>query len=146
MRSVFADTAYWIALTNPRDNLHAQATGLAASLADTQIVTTDEVLTEYLAHFSRGGPLLRAKCAQAVRVILDDQHVTVLPPTRLSFLAGLGLYEQRPDKGYSLTDCISMETMRREGLTEVATSDRHFEQEGLRVLLGEGQSPPDEDA
>ncbi len=29
-------------------------------------------------------------------------------------------------KGYSLTDCISMQTMRREGLTEILTSDRHF--------------------
>jgi predicted nucleic acid-binding protein len=26
-------------------------------------------------------------------------------------------------------------TMRREGLTEVLTSDRHFEQEGFRALL-----------
>jgi predicted nucleic acid-binding protein len=38
----------------------------------------------------------------------------------------------RPDKGYSLTDCISMQTMRKEGLTEVLTKDRHFEQEGFR--------------
>ena len=41
----------------------------------------------------------------------------------------------RPDKGYSLTDCISMQTMRREGLTEILTNDRHFEQEGFRALF-----------
>jgi predicted nucleic acid-binding protein len=28
-----------------------------------------------------------------------------------------------------------METMRREGLTDVLTNDRHFEQEGFRALF-----------
>lgn len=39
------------------------------------------------------------------------------------------------DKGYSLTDCISMQTMRREGLNDVLTNDRHFEQEGFHALF-----------
>jgi predicted nucleic acid-binding protein len=43
-------------------------------------------------------------------------------------------YEQRPDKYYGLTDCISMNVMRRHGLTEVLTYDRHFEQEGVQLL------------
>jgi predicted nucleic acid-binding protein len=30
-----------------------------------------------------------------------------------------------------------MQTMRREGLTEVLTNDRHFEQEGFRALFRE---------
>jgi len=47
----------------------------------------------------------------------------------------MSLYEARPDKGYSLTDCISMQTMRREGITEVLTDDRHFEQEGFHALF-----------
>jgi predicted nucleic acid-binding protein len=47
----------------------------------------------------------------------------------------MALYGARPDKGYSLTDCISMQTMRKEGLTEVLTNDRHFEQEGFRALF-----------
>jgi predicted nucleic acid-binding protein len=47
----------------------------------------------------------------------------------------MALYAARPDKGYSLTDCISMQTMRKEGLTEALTNDRHFEQEGFRVLF-----------
>ena len=50
-------------------------------------------------------------------------------------LGGLELYRNRPDKGYSLTDCISMETMRREALAEILTNDRHFEQEGFSRLL-----------
>jgi uncharacterized protein len=61
-----------------------------------------------------------------------------MPRSRESFLAGIELYRSRPDKGYSLTDCISMITMRREGLTEALTNDRHFEQEGFRALFRTG--------
>ena len=61
--------------------------------------------------------------------------VRVMPQSREGFLRGLNLYEARPDKGYSLTDCISMETMRQEGLTHVLTNDRHFEQEGFSALF-----------
>jgi uncharacterized protein len=50
-------------------------------------------------------------------------------------MAGLKLYEDRPDKGYSLTDCISMQTMLSEGLADVLTNDRHFEPEGFRALF-----------
>ena len=32
-----------------------------------------------------------------------------------------------------------MQTMRREGLIEALTNDRHFEQEGFRALFRDGQ-------
>jgi len=59
----------------------------------------------------------------------------VIPPSHDSLVAGFELYRSRPDKGYRLVDCISMQTMRKEGLTEVLTNDRHFEQEGFRALF-----------
>ena len=71
----------------------------------------------------------------AVEDILGDPNVHVVPQTRGSFLEGLKLYRARPDKGYSLTDCISMQTMRRQGLFDVLTNDKHFQQEGFRVLF-----------
>jgi uncharacterized protein len=61
--------------------------------------------------------------------------MTVVPQTHASFLDGLALYEARPDKEYSLTDCISMQTMRRAGLSDVLTNDHHFRQEGFRILF-----------
>ncbi len=67
--------------------------------------------------------------------VLADPHMTVVPQTHASFLEGLALYESRPDKEYSLTDCISMQTMRREGLTDVLTNDHHCRQEGFRILF-----------
>jgi predicted nucleic acid-binding protein len=51
------------------------------------------------------------------------------------FLKGLDLYESRLDKGYSLTDCISMIVLRERRITDVLTHDRHFAQEGFNILL-----------
>ena len=51
------------------------------------------------------------------------------------FKGGLALYERRPDKKYSLTDCITMNVMKREGIKEILTNDHHFAQEGFVRLL-----------
>ena len=131
---VFADTFYWIALTNPRDSFHRRVIEFSRLLRPESIVTTDEVLTELLT-FCAADPLLRVEAALAVNDVLADEHLRVVSQTRGSFLMGLSLYQARPDKGYSLTDCISMQTMRREGMTDALTNDRHFEQEGFRALF-----------
>jgi uncharacterized protein len=137
MKAVFADTFYWIALIDSNDGAHRQALALTTRLSDTPIVTTDEVLTECLTFFATVSAQLRRKAVIAAREILDDPGVQVRPQTRASFLSGMELYEARPDKGYSLIDCISMQTMRRERISDVLTNDRHFEQEGFRALFRE---------
>jgi len=73
--------------------------------------------------------------AHAVQAILTDPRVSVHPQSHGSFVAGLELYRNRLDKGYSFVDCVSMNTMRREGIAEVLTNYRHFAQEGYTVLL-----------
>ena len=135
MRAVFADTFYWAALTSSGDNAHPKAVELSRSSAPLRIVTTDEILTEYLAFFSGAGPTLRARAADNVADLIESPDVMVVPQSRETFLAGLKLYRSRLDKGYSLTDCIAMQTMRREGLSDVLTNDRHFAQEGFRLLF-----------
>jgi predicted nucleic acid-binding protein len=135
MRRVFADTAYWIALANRRDQLHAQAMGMRRLLRGATLVTTEDVLGEFLDHFSGGGRVMREVAARTVDGILSDPSMVVLPQSHRSFLEGLALYKARPDKDYSLTDCISMEAIRREGIAEVLTHDAHFTQEGFIVLL-----------
>lgn len=130
MRAVFADTFYWIALTLPGDSAYARAQQVTDD-----IVTTEEVLTEYLTFFCAAPEYMRREVTANVEAMLIDPGVRVIPQSHDSFNAGFELYRARPDKGYSLTDCISMQTMRKEGLTEVLTNDRHFEQEGFRALF-----------
>ena len=135
MRTVLADACYWVGLANRRDELHEAAQSASRSLGPFRIVTTDEVLVEFLNYFADFGDVMRRKAAELVRSVLEHPDVEVAEQTRESFLSGLAIYESRPDKGYSLTDCIAMAAMRQHGLTEVLTSDRHFEQEGFAILL-----------
>ena len=135
MTSVFADTFYWAALTSPADAAHELALSVSRSIAPDRIVTTDEVLAEYLGFFARARPSIRTQAGNNVATLMESPTVLVVPQSRESFLAGLELYRARPDKGYSLADCISMQTMRQQGITEALTNDRHFEQEGFRALF-----------
>ena len=45
------------------------------------------------------------------------------------------LYRTRLDKDWSLTDCLSLVVMERRHLTEALTTDGHFEQAGLKVMM-----------
>jgi predicted nucleic acid-binding protein len=133
--AVFADTSYWIALAHAHDASHAKAVAFDTAPARSLVVTTEEVLIEFLTFFGGQGTFLRSKALLITRRTLTDQRIRVLPQTHDTFSAGLELYAARLDKAYSLTDCISMACMRREGLTDVLTNDRHFEQEGFRALF-----------
>ncbi len=99
------------------------------------LFTTDDVLTEVLA-FCSSEAGLRKDAARAVRQILAARSVIVVPQSREGLLNGLGLYEARPDKGYSLADCISTQVMRKEALRDVLTNDRHFEQKASERFSG----------
>lgn len=59
MNGVFADTGYWIALFNPRDQLHAKAVTASQVLQGRQIVTSQMVLTEFLNHYAALGQPFR---------------------------------------------------------------------------------------
>ena len=135
MRTVLADTFYWIALTSTDDSFYQKAFEFSRLLLPERIITSDDVLVEYLAFFAKAGPGVRSRAGQLVSRILRVARIVVVPQSRGLFLGALDLYRARPYKGYSLTDCISMLIMRREGITEILTYDRHFEQEGLRALF-----------
>jgi predicted nucleic acid-binding protein len=135
MRTLFADSFYWIALIFPRDAFHTTVVGYSSTLLGDGLVTTDEVLTEFLNHFAGLGPYWRQKSATLVHCIRNDPRIIVLGQTRADFDAALALYESRLDKEYSLVDCRSMTAMKSLGVTEVLTNDRHFAQEGFTVLF-----------
>jgi uncharacterized protein len=135
MRCIFADSLYWIAITHRKDQWHQAAEKASRALAGCQLVTTEEVLTEVLNAFCKAGRVLRQEAVDVVRDLHADPAVTIHPQSNQTFLSGLALYHARPDKEYSLTDCISMEAMRQEGITEILTHDGHFTQEGFTILL-----------
>lgn len=135
MKSVFVDTVYWIAVVRPGDQWKGPSEKARKALGSVRLVTTDEVLIEFLAAISSGGEGLRLHGVRMVQAILSNANIRVVPQSRDSFLGGLNLYGERPDKGYSVTDCISMNTMRSDGIADVLTNDHHFAQEGFTVLI-----------
>ena len=141
MVEVFADTNYWLAIAVPGDDLANAARLARTAHANAHVVTTDEVLVEFLTAVSGMGPFLRQRGVNIVREALTDPNMTVVPQTRQTFLDGLKLYEQRLDKGYSLVDCISMITMQQRQIQHALTADRHFHQEGFTTLMRNPDEP-----
>jgi|SRR5215813_8470331 len=135
MTIVFADTLYWIALINARDQWHERAISTKTTLADASLLTTDSVLMEVANFFAEYGEVMRRRVALAIRAVLTDQQVEVVSGSPQIFLDGLTMYESRSDKGYSLTDCISMNVMSKRGITGLLSHDSHFTQEGFQILL-----------
>lgn len=134
MKKWFVDTSYFIAIIMPKDEWHEAAMNLGV-FEHSQVVTTEEVLIEVLNFFSGFGPGLRARVASLIRGVLLNSNFEIAVRDDQSFLDAISLYESRLDKGYSLTDCISMKVCRDLGITEVLTHDNHFAQEGFTVLL-----------
>jgi len=135
VKVVFADTNYWVALINPNDQWRAPAHRAEALLCDVRLLTTDFVLIEVLNFFAENGKEARLQAVSATEGILTNPDTEVAHHTHDRVLAGLNFYKARADKGYSLTDSISMNTMRERNITEVLTHDQHFAQEGFTTLL-----------
>lgn len=135
MSGIFADTAYYIALLTDSDDLHLAARHVGQSLGAASIVTTDAVLVEVFAYFAGRGRHQRMEAVALVEILGANPNVTIVHQNADLFFAGVDLYRRRLDKGYSLTDCMSMTLCREQDITDVLTHDRHFEQEGFAILL-----------
>jgi uncharacterized protein len=134
MNEVFADAFYWVALANPSDEWHAAVTDFDEKNNDA-LVTSEQVLTEFLNYYSGWGAYRRRAVHRMVGTILTHPAIITVGQSSASFLSGLRLYGEREDKGYSLTDCVSMNIMRERGITSILTRDKHFQQEGFTNLF-----------
>ena len=135
MPTVFADSGHWIALLNPRDQMHEQAKAVLAGIGPVAIVTTQMVLAEALNHLSREGARLRNLAAQMVQALEDNTSVEIIPQTDAQFRAALQRYASRSDQRWSLTDCASFLVMEERDLIQALAYDRDFEQAGFVALL-----------
>ena len=132
MTPVFADTFFFLALLNEKDAGHGVAQTFAAT-SNRPIVTTAWVLTEVGDGCATGGK--RAAFLQLLSLLRAAPDVSIVPPSEETFEKGLELFARRPDKEWSLTDCISFVVMADFGLADALTGDHHFEQAGFKLLL-----------
>ncbi|HLA83753.1 MAG TPA: PIN domain-containing protein [Thermoguttaceae bacterium] len=134
MKPVFADTVYYLALINSRDQ-YAPAATRFTSVFSGVFVTTAWVLAEVANSLARGSD--RSLFCELYQDLANDHRVTIVPAVQDLFEQGIDLFAKRPDKEWSLTDCISFIVMQEYGLTEALTADRHFEQAGFKAVLRE---------
>jgi predicted nucleic acid-binding protein len=127
MTEVFADAFFFIAFLNQNDQYHARVQA-EISKDRKRIVTTAWVLVEVADALCV--PTARAPTHRFIVGLLDNPAVYVASDS--SWLErGLTLFGRRPDKNWSLTDCISFAVMEDRGLTHALTADRHFAQAGF---------------
>ena len=97
------------------------------------IVTTEWVLTE-LAD-AMACPPKRSGFLGLYQLLRSDPEVEIVPADAELFAGGVELFASRPDKDWSLTDCISFAVMRDRQIGHALTGDHHFEQAGFVAML-----------
>lgn len=135
MKIIFVDTHYLIAIINRLDQWHQAAILAVSKIGKAKLVITESVLVETLNYFAEFRPEAKRYAAETIESFSANSNVEVIEQTSKVFREGMNFYKSRLDKGYSLTDCISMNVCRELGITEILTHDHHFEQEGFTVLL-----------
>jgi len=132
MKVVFGDTYYYLAMASRRDAGHERALAFSRAYHG-RVLTTPWVLTEVADALA--SPDQRLVFVALLADLKRDANTTIVTPTSELFKAGCDLYSQRPDKGWSLTDCISFVVMQQHGVTQALTLDHHFEQAGFTLLF-----------
>ncbi len=128
----FVDTYYLLALVNARDKDHEKAVRHSQGHLG-GLLTTTWVLVELADALCAVGS--REGAARFIRGFTTQPSVEVVPPSESQFNLGLSDYQNRQDKDWSLTDCLSFLVMRERGVNEALTADHHFEQAGFTALM-----------
>jgi uncharacterized protein len=115
-----------------RDRWHARAVALSRQPPG-PLVTTEWVLTEVGDAVSLPGA--RQKFSRLLELLRAQPDVEIVPSTSDLFRRGTALFAVRPDKEWSLTDCIWFVVMNERAISDALTNDHHFEQGGFRILL-----------
>ena len=128
----FADSFYFIAILNPKDQYHKIAHERASKLKG-MIFTTDAVLLEV--GDALCDPQDRLEVSNFIRTLWINPNVNVIEISRDLLDRSLTLFQSRLDKEWTFTDCISFTVMKKNGITEALTGDHHFTQAGFKILL-----------
>ena len=134
----FADTSFWIAVSQKTDQYHGRASAWSDYLVkkDAFILTTEAVLWEWMNALANS--TTRRATAEGYRRCHQDTQIEVVPFAVDMIAAASRLYEARSDKDWSLTDCLSFLVMEQRQVPRALTTDHHFRQAGFEaVLLGE---------
>lgn len=132
MKPCFADTFFFLAWWNRRDFAHDRVQAFLGGYSG-RLLTTRWVLMEVADGFASSR--MRSEVRRLFAEMEGDGQIIIIEPLESLYRRGRVLYDARPDKEWSLTDCVSFVVMEDEGLTEGLTGDGHFTQAGFKALL-----------
>jgi predicted nucleic acid-binding protein len=138
LTDAFLDTSFVIALVNKSDQYHNLALQLTDRFDGKKLVTTDAVLFEIGNALSRN---FRPESVEIIEHFLTSDDVRVIHLHSELFRRAFDLYKSHTDKLWGLVDCLSFVIMRELGITDVLTTDKHFEQAGFNALMKRKTSP-----
>src|SRR5260370_23356265 len=130
--TAFVDTFALIAWLNPRDDAHTVVTSYLDGFTG-RLLTTEWVLMELADALSAAEA--RSTAVAFLQAVRADALFDVVGYVPSMYQAGFDLFATRPDKAWSLTDCISFAVMIERKLSEALTADHHFEQAGFRAVF-----------
>lgn len=130
MERLFVDTSAWLAYANRADDAHVSVRD-ALKKFEGRLITTNFVFDETVTLCRRMGHSAAVLVGEVLR---DPDVVDLLRVRPGDEQDAWQLFQDRPDKRYSFTDCTSFAMMRRLGLHRAATLDEDFEREGFEVL------------
>ena len=141
MNPVFIDTSYLLALEIATDQNHSPAKTHWRQIKEAlpPFVTTTYVFDEIVTYLNSRG--FHGKAVQIGNSLIKSPSVELVGVDEVLFFRGWELFQERQDKKYSLTDCISFVVMRQRGISIVLAFDRHFIQAGFQIIPQEGDYP-----
>lgn len=131
-REIFVDTGYLLALERRTDENHPQTLVHWRSLRDQglpRLITTTYVFDEVVTYLNSRS--LHSSAVKMGKMLLASPSVELVPVGEDLFSKAFELLERRPDKRYSLTDCVSFVLMHERAISVAFAFDKHFEQEGF---------------
>src|SRR5258707_9293551 len=132
MTPVFADTSYFLAFLGEKDQYHERAVAWTRVL-HAPVLTTEYVVIEVGNSLTKGGD--RAAFMDFYSTLGQGAALEVIAASTELMHRGVKLFGERPDKAWSLTDCISFVLMSERSMHEALRADRDFEEAGFRSFL-----------
>ncbi len=130
--TTFVDTSFFIALLTKEDRFHSRADQAWKSLleSDTTLVCSNYIILETFS-------LLQNRLGlEAVSDFKND----VVPILSVEWIdeysheAGLAAVLAVKKRDLSLVDCVSFEVMRKKGIKNILTFDKHFREHGFHCI------------
>ncbi|MCP4681895.1 MAG: type II toxin-antitoxin system VapC family toxin [Desulfobacterales bacterium] len=130
MQSVFVDTGGWYAAIACKDHDHKAAKQFLSN-NQLPLITSDYVMDETVTLLqSRIGHTYAVRFLDALQ---SSQQIELIYLTPSHIAETIKLFRNRPDNGWSFTDCSSFVLMREYKVQDAFAFDEHFQQAGFQT-------------